>query len=45
MSDSSVYSNINAAAASIQSASAKADQFVGSLENFTSNLNKNYRII
>jgi len=37
---SSVHSNINAATASLQSASAKADQLVGSLADFSSNLNK-----
>ncbi len=40
LADSSVYANINAATASLQSASAKADQLVGSLAVFTSNLNK-----
>lgn len=40
LADSSVYANINAATASLQSASKKADQLVGSLATFTSNLNK-----
>jgi phospholipid/cholesterol/gamma-HCH transport system substrate-binding protein len=40
LTDSSVYSNINIATASLQSASAKADQLVGSLADFSSNLNK-----
>ena len=40
LADSSVYSNINAATASLQSASKKADLLVGSLAVFTSNLNK-----
>jgi len=40
LTDSSVYLNINAATASLQSASAKADQLVGSLAVFSSNLNK-----
>jgi phospholipid/cholesterol/gamma-HCH transport system substrate-binding protein len=40
LSDSSVYANINAATASLQSASQKADQLVGSLAVFSSNLNK-----
>ncbi len=40
LTDSSVYSNINAATASLQSASEKADQLVGSLADFSSNLNK-----
>ena len=40
LADSSVYTNINAATASLQSASAKADQLVGSLAVFSSNLNK-----
>lgn len=40
LADSSVYSNIDAATASLQSASAKADLLVGSLATFTSNLNK-----
>ncbi|HCE57795.1 MAG TPA: MCE family protein [Prolixibacteraceae bacterium] len=40
LADSSVYANINAATASLQSASAKADQLVGSLAVFSSNLNK-----
>ncbi len=40
LTDSSVYSNINAATASLQSASKKADQLVGSLADFSSNLNK-----
>jgi phospholipid/cholesterol/gamma-HCH transport system substrate-binding protein len=40
LSDSSVYANINAATASLQSASEKADQLVGSLALFSSNLNK-----
>jgi phospholipid/cholesterol/gamma-HCH transport system substrate-binding protein len=40
LTDSSVYSNINAATASLQSASAKADKLVGSLADFSSNLNK-----
>ena len=40
LADSSVYSNINAATASLQSASEKADQLVGSLADFSSNLNK-----
>jgi phospholipid/cholesterol/gamma-HCH transport system substrate-binding protein len=40
LADSSVYANINAATASLQSASAKADQLVGSIAVFTSNLNK-----
>lgn len=40
LTDSSVYSNINAATASLQSASAKADLLVNSLADFSSNLNK-----
>jgi len=40
LADSSVYANINAATASLQSASKKADLLVGSLATFTSNLNK-----
>jgi len=40
LSDNSVYSNINAATASLQSASAKANLLVGSLADFSSNLNK-----
>ena len=40
LSDSSVYANINAATASLQSASKRADQLVGSLAVFSSNLNK-----
>ncbi len=40
LTDSSVYANIDAATASLQSASKKADQLVGSLAVFTSNLNK-----
>ncbi len=40
LTDSSIYSNINAATASLQSASQKADQLVGSLADFSSNLNK-----
>ena len=40
LTDSSVYSNINAATASLQSASKKADLLVGSLAVFSSNLNK-----
>lgn len=40
LADSSVYANIDAATASLQSASAKADLLVGSLATFTSNLNK-----
>jgi len=40
LSDSSVYANINAATASLQSASKKADLLVGSLAHFSSNLNK-----
>lgn len=40
LADSSVYANIDAATASLQSASAKADKLVGSLAVFTSNLNK-----
>jgi phospholipid/cholesterol/gamma-HCH transport system substrate-binding protein len=38
--DNSVYTNINAATASLQSASVKAQQLIGSLSGFTSNLNK-----
>lgn len=38
--DSSVYMNINAATASLQAASAKAQQLVGSMATFSSNLNK-----
>ncbi len=38
--DSSVYTNINAATASLKLASAKAQLLVGSLETFSSNLNK-----
>ena len=40
LNDSSVYTNINAATASLKIASAKAQQLVGSLETFSSNLNK-----
>src|SRR5665811_2043957 len=40
LTDSSVYSNINAATASLQGASAKAELLVGSLADFSSNLNK-----
>jgi phospholipid/cholesterol/gamma-HCH transport system substrate-binding protein len=40
LTDSSVYANINAATASLQSASKKADLLVGSLALFSSNLNK-----
>ena len=40
LADSSVYANINTATASLQSASEKADQLVGSLAVFSSNLNK-----
>jgi phospholipid/cholesterol/gamma-HCH transport system substrate-binding protein len=40
LADSSVYSNINAATTSLKSASAKADQLVGSLAVFSSSLNK-----
>jgi phospholipid/cholesterol/gamma-HCH transport system substrate-binding protein len=40
LNDSSVYASINAATASLKIASAKAQQLVGSLETFSSNLNK-----
>jgi phospholipid/cholesterol/gamma-HCH transport system substrate-binding protein len=40
LNDSSVYININAATASLKMASAKAQQLVGTLEIFSSNLNK-----
>jgi phospholipid/cholesterol/gamma-HCH transport system substrate-binding protein len=40
LTDKSVYEHINLAAASLQQASAKADQLVGSLNVFSSNLNK-----
>jgi phospholipid/cholesterol/gamma-HCH transport system substrate-binding protein len=40
LNDSSVYTNINAATASLKIASAKAQQLVGSLETFSSGLNK-----
>lgn len=40
MQDTSVYANINAATASLKIASANARQLVGSLETFSSNLNK-----
>ncbi len=40
LNDNSVYSNINAATASLQSASAKAQQLINSLVNFSSGLNK-----
>jgi phospholipid/cholesterol/gamma-HCH transport system substrate-binding protein len=40
LADSSVYDNINAATASLQSAAKKADLLVGSLAVFSSNLNK-----
>jgi len=40
LNDSSVYVSINAATASLKMASAKAQQLVGSLETFSSNLNK-----
>ena len=38
--DNSVYTNINAATASLQSASVKAQQLISSLSGFSSNLNK-----
>ena len=40
LNDSSVYTNINAATASLKMASAKAQQLVSSLETFSSNLNR-----
>ncbi|HCT64358.1 MAG TPA: MCE family protein [Lachnospiraceae bacterium] len=40
LNDSSVYTNINAATASLKIASAKAQLLLGSLETFSSNLNK-----
>jgi phospholipid/cholesterol/gamma-HCH transport system substrate-binding protein len=40
LSDNSVYDNINAATASLQEASAKAQQLIGSLATFSSGLNK-----
>ena len=40
MNDSSVYANINAATASLQLASARAQQLVGSLATFSLGLNK-----
>lgn len=40
LNDNSLYSNINAAAASLQSASLKAQQLVTSLSDFSSGLNK-----
>jgi len=41
LNDNAVYENINAATASLQSASAKAQQLVSSLAEFSSGLNKN----
>jgi phospholipid/cholesterol/gamma-HCH transport system substrate-binding protein len=40
MKDDAIYANINAATASLKLASVKADQLVGSLNTFSSNLNK-----
>ncbi len=40
LTDSSIYLNINAATASLQSASAKAEVLINSLADFSSNLNK-----
>ena len=40
LNDNSVYTNINAATASLQSASVKAQQLISSLSVFSSNLNK-----
>jgi phospholipid/cholesterol/gamma-HCH transport system substrate-binding protein len=40
LNDSSVYTNINTSTASLKITSAKAQQLVGSLETFSSNLNK-----
>jgi phospholipid/cholesterol/gamma-HCH transport system substrate-binding protein len=40
LNDDAVYTNINAATASLKLASAKADQLVGSLNTFSSGLNK-----
>lgn len=40
LNDETVYENINAATASLQSASAKAQQLVSSLASFSANLNK-----
>lgn len=40
LNDSSVYTNINAAAATLQSASVKAQQVLGSLASFSAGLNK-----
>jgi len=45
LSDSSIYQNINAATASLQLASAKAQQLVGSLATFSSGLNKKGTLI
>lgn len=40
LNDSSVYENINAVTKSLQNATVKAQQLIGSLETFSSNLNK-----
>jgi len=40
LNDSSLYENINAATKSLQTATIKAQQLIGSLETFSSNLNK-----
>jgi len=40
LNDSSLYENINAATKSLQTATKKAQQLIGSLETFSSNLNK-----